>query len=77
MLGTMIDVVMYGKGHTTLNTLEGCWHAYSPPTAPYVEETVEENVGCWLSPPDFVRLSIDTLAPWGCIVHAASQTKSN
>ena len=35
MLGTMIDIAMYGKGYTSLNTLEGCWHAYSPPTTPY------------------------------------------
>jgi len=31
MLGTMIDIRMYGPGASSLNTLEGCWHAYSPP----------------------------------------------
>lgn len=31
MLGTMIDITMYGAGAGSLNTLEGCWHAYSPP----------------------------------------------
>jgi hypothetical protein len=35
MLGTMIDIIMYGPGAGSLNTLEGCWHAYSPPTTPF------------------------------------------
>jgi len=35
MLGTMIDIVMYGRGATSLNTLEGCWHYYSPPNVPF------------------------------------------
>lgn len=35
MLGAMIDVVMYGSGHGSFNTLEGCWHAYSPPDTPF------------------------------------------
>ena len=35
MLGTMIDIHMYGPGASSLNTLEGCWHAYSPPTVPF------------------------------------------
>ena len=35
MLGTMIDIIMYGPGAGSLNTLEGCWHAYSPPSVPF------------------------------------------
>eukprot|EP00035_Acanthoeca_spectabilis_P004900 m.107915 g.107915 ORF g.107915 m.107915 type:complete len:358 (-) comp12779_c0_seq2:1181-2254(-) len=35
MLGTMIDITMYGAGAESLNTLEGCWHAYSPPDTPF------------------------------------------
>jgi hypothetical protein len=26
---------MYGKGYASINTLEGCWHAYSPPNVPF------------------------------------------
>ena len=35
MLGSMIDIRMYGHGAGSLNTLEGCWHAYSPPATPF------------------------------------------
>ena len=47
MLGTMIDIEMFdptknkqqqeiaGDDTMSLNTLEGCWHAFSPPSAPY------------------------------------------
>jgi hypothetical protein len=33
LLGTMIDISSDDSG--TLNSLEGCWHAYMPPSAPY------------------------------------------
>mmetsp|Transcript_29310 Transcript_29310/g.63193 ORF Transcript_29310/g.63193 Transcript_29310/m.63193 type:complete len:210 (-) Transcript_29310:26-655(-) len=35
MLGTMIDITMYGPGASSLNTLGGCWHAHVPPDAPF------------------------------------------
>lgn len=33
LLATMIDISSTDKG--SLNSLEGCWHAYMPPNAPY------------------------------------------
>lgn len=33
LLGTMIDLQSLDKG--SLNSLEGCWHAFTPPTTPY------------------------------------------
>jgi len=33
LLGTMIDLQSLDKG--SLNSLEGCWHAFTPPDAPY------------------------------------------
>eukprot|EP01116_Phalansterium_solitarium_P018921 TRINITY_DN515_c0_g1_i3.p1 TRINITY_DN515_c0_g1~~TRINITY_DN515_c0_g1_i3.p1 ORF type:complete len:355 (-),score=107.82 TRINITY_DN515_c0_g1_i3:604-1668(-) len=35
MLGAMIDMTLYGKFAGNTNSLEGCWHAYEPPTATY------------------------------------------
>ena len=58
----MIDLAMYGKNAESLNTLEGCWHAYSPPTTPfpglllgtgaedYPESAFYFNSGPWRGP---------------------------
>eukprot|EP00658_Telonema_sp_P-2_P043945 TRINITY_DN31817_c0_g1_i1.p1 TRINITY_DN31817_c0_g1~~TRINITY_DN31817_c0_g1_i1.p1 ORF type:complete len:161 (+),score=29.98 TRINITY_DN31817_c0_g1_i1:123-605(+) len=35
LFGAMIDIIMYGQNASTLNSLEGCWHSYSPPGTPF------------------------------------------
>ena len=35
MLASMIDLRLYGPGAGSLNSLEGCWHAHTPPSTPF------------------------------------------
>jgi hypothetical protein len=35
LLGAMIDMALYGPHASETGSLEGCWHAFSPPDAPF------------------------------------------